>query len=160
MLSDIEKPVVSELSLPINIYEIMKQIPHRYPFLLIDRVTHFDANLAQIKARKNVTFNEPYFQGHFPELPVMPGVLIVEAMAQASGILSVLMLGARKENELYFFAAIDNVKFKRQVIPGDTLDIGVTLVKTIRGVGKYVAQAFVEETLVAQAELMIAKKEV
>jgi len=151
---------VNEVVLPINIYEIMKQMPHRYPFLLIDRVTEFSSQDGFVKAIKNVTINEPFFQGHFPELPVMPGVLIIEAMAQTAGLLSVLTFGERRANEIYFFASINNAKFKRQVIPGDVLSIEVKLLKTMRGVGKYVAKAFVEGAIAAEAELMIAKKEV
>lgn len=151
---------IKEVGLPINIYEIMRQMPHRYPFLLIDRIVDFDRTNIKIKAIKNVTINEPFFEGHFPGLPVMPGVLIIEAMAQASGILTVLTFGERKPNEIYFFASINNAKFKRQVIPGDTLHLEVELVKTMRGVGKYSAKAFVDGVIAAEAELMIAKKEV
>lgn len=151
--------MTSNIDKPINIYEILKQIPHRFPFLLIDRVLEVEPG-KRIRMLKNVTINEPFFVGHFPEFPVMPGVLIIEAMAQSAGILSVLSFGPRKENELYFFASIDNAKFKRQVIPGDALHIEVELVKVVMGVGKYKAQAFVEGDLVAQANLMVAKKEV
>lgn len=145
--------------MPINIVEIMDQIPHRFPFLLVDRVLEVEPG-KRIKTLKNVTINEPFFQGHFPEFPVMPGVLIIEAMAQSAGILSVLSFGPKKENELYFFASIDNAKFKRQVIPGDSLHIEVELIKVIRGVGKYSAQAFVDGALAAQADLLVAKKEI
>jgi|SRR6185437_5719352 len=151
--------MTSNIEKPINIYEILKQIPHRFPFLLIDRVLEVEPG-KRIRMLKNVTINEPFFAGHFPEFPVMPGVLIIEAMAQSAGILSVLSFGPRKENELYFFASIDNAKFKRQVIPGDALHIEVELVKVVMGVGKYKAQAFVGGDLVAQANLMVAKKEV
>lgn len=144
--------------MPINIHEIMKQIPHRFPFLLIDRVLECEPG-KRIRMLKNVTINEPFFVGHFPEFAVMPGVLIIEAMAQSAGILSVLTFGLRKENELYFFAAIDNAKFKRQVIPGDALHIDVELVKVTRGVGKYKAEAFVDGVLAARADLLVAKKE-
>lgn len=145
--------------MPININEIMKQIPHRFPFLLVDRVLEAEPG-KRIRMLKNVTINEPFFTGHFPEFPVMPGVLIIEAMAQAAGILSVLSFGPKKDNELYFFASIDNAKFKRQVIPGDALHIEVELLKVVRGVGKYKAQAFVDGVVAAQAELLVAKKEI
>ncbi len=147
------------LEIPINITEIMKYMPHRYPFLLVDRVvsvTHGE----KISVLKNVTINEPFFTGHFPEYPVMPGVLIVEAMAQAAGILTILTYGPKKDNELYFFAAINNAKFKRQVIPGDALIINITLVKMIRGVGIYKAEATVDGNVAAVAEITIAKREV
>jgi 3-hydroxyacyl-[acyl-carrier-protein] dehydratase len=145
--------------LPINIHEIMEQLPHRYPFLLVDRVLDVEPG-KKIIMRKNVTMNEPFFIGHFPNYPVMPGVLIVEAMAQSAGILSVLSFGPKKDNELYFFASINNAKFKRQVIPGDILQIEVELIKLIRGVGKYVAKALVDDVVAAEAELVVAKKEV
>lgn len=145
--------------LPINIHEIMEQLPHRYPFLLVDRVLDVEPG-KKIIMRKNVTMNEPFFIGHFPNYPVMPGVLIVEAMAQSAGILSVLSFGPKKDNELYFFASINNAKFKRQVIPGDILQIEVELIKLIRGVGKYMAKALVDDVVAAEAELVVAKKEV
>lgn len=151
--------MTSSVDLPINIYEIMKQIPHRFPFLLVDRVLEVEPG-KRIRMLKNVTINEPFFEGHFPEFPVMPGVLIIEAMAQSAGILSVLTFGPRKENELYFFVGIENARFKRQVIPGDALHLEVELIKVTMGMGKYKAQAFVGNDLAAQAELWVAKKEV
>ena len=150
---------MAAIELPVNINEIMRQIPHRYPFLLVDRVLALDPG-KKITMLKNVTINEPFFIGHFGDYPVMPGVLIVEAMAQSAGILSVLSFGERKKNELYFFAAINNARFKRQVIPGDALHIEVELVKLVRGVGKYMAVARVEGVVAAEAELLVAKKEV
>ncbi|MEN9945946.1 MAG: 3-hydroxyacyl-[acyl-carrier-protein] dehydratase FabZ [Pseudomonadota bacterium] len=143
----------------LNILEIMKQIPHRYPFLLIDRVTHFEIGKS-IRAIKNVTMNEQFFVGHFPEYPVMPGVLIVEAMAQTAGVLSIVSHGERKENELSFFASIDKARFKRQVTPGDQLVFEVELLKLSRGIGKFSAIARVDGNIVAEAELMIARREV
>lgn len=145
--------------LPINIVEIMKQLPHRYPFLLVDRVVDVEPG-HHIKVLKNVTMNEPHFTGHFPEYPVMPGVLIIEALAQASGILTVLSFGPKKDNEIYFFAGINDARFKRQVMPGDTLMLEVELVKLVRGVGKYKARAMVDGVVAAEAELLIAKKEI
>jgi 3-hydroxyacyl-[acyl-carrier-protein] dehydratase len=150
---------MAAVELPVNINEIMRQIPHRYPLLLVDRVLALDPG-KKITTLKNVTINEQFFVGHFENYPVMPGVLIIEAMAQSAGILSVLSFGERQENELYFFAAINNARFKRQVIPGDALHMEVELVKLVRGVGKYVARAFVDGVLAAEAELLVAKKEV
>lgn len=143
----------------INILEIMKELPHRYPFILVDRVIDMKFN-EKITAIKNVTINEPFFQGHFPDFPVMPGVLIIEAMAQVAGILAVKSLGGRKENELYFFAGIDKARFKRQVIPGDQLVFEVTQLKLARGIGKYHAVAKVDGQIAAEAEIMTAKKEI
>lgn len=143
----------------LNILEIMKLLPHRYPFLLVDRVTNLQRSKS-ITAIKNVTINEPFFVGHFDEFPVMPGVLIVEAMAQVAGLLSVTSFGERKNNELYFFAAIDKARFKRQVIPGDQLIFDVEVVKVTCGVGKFQAFARVDGLIAAEAEIMIAKKEV
>ena len=149
---------IQMLKLPINIAEIMKYMPHRYPFLLVDRILEVEVGKT-LKVMKNVTINEPFFVGHFPNYPVMPGVLIVEAMAQASGILSILTYGHKKDTELYFFAAINNAKFKRQVIPGDTLIVDIKLLKMIRGVGIYTATAMVDGQLAAIAEITVAKKE-
>jgi len=146
------------LTMPINIVDIMRYMPHRYPFLLIDRVLKVEPHKT-LTAQKNVTINEPFFNGHFPNYPVMPGVLIIEAMAQAAGVLSILSHGPKKDNELYFFAAINNAKFKRQVIPGDTLIFEIKLLKLIRGVGIYNAIATVNEQKAAVAEITVAKKE-
>ena len=145
--------------LPINIVEIMKYMPHRYPLLLVDRVVDFTVGKS-IKVLKNVTINEPHFTGHFPDYPVMPGVLMIEAMAQSAGILTILSYGPKKDNELYFFAAINNAKFKRQVIPGDTLIIEVELIKMMRGVGFYKAVATVDGQVASVAEITVAKKEI
>jgi 3-hydroxyacyl-[acyl-carrier-protein] dehydratase len=144
---------------PINIMEIMKYMPHRYPFLLVDRVIDVTPG-KKISVIKNVTINEPFFTGHFPDYPVMPGVLIIESMAQAAGILSIQTYGPKKDNELYFFAAINNAKFKRQVIPGDTLTIEVEMMKVLRGVGIYNARVLVDNNVAAIAEITVAKKEV
>ena len=117
-----------EIKLPIEVREIQEILPHRFPFLLIDRVTAAEPGKS-LTAIKNVTFNEQFFQGHFPESPVMPGVLIVEAMAQACGVLAVLSQGSakRREGEITLFAGLDNVRFKRQVVPGDQLVFDVEL---------------------------------
>jgi 3-hydroxyacyl-[acyl-carrier-protein] dehydratase len=113
-----------------------------------------------IRALKNVTINEHFFAGHFAEYPVMPGVLIVEAMAQVAGLLTIMSFGQRKDNEIYFFAAIDKARFKRQVVPGDQLVFEVELMNFKRGIGKFKAIAKVDGQLAAEAEIMIAKKEV
>lgn len=143
----------------LNILQIMERLPHRYPFLLVDRVNEIIPNQS-IRALKNVTINEHFFAGHFNEYPVMPGVLIVEAMAQVAGILTVSSFGQRKDNEIYFFAAIDKARFKRQVVPGDQLVFEVELTNFKRGIGKFKAVAKVDGQLAAEAEIMIAKKEV
>lgn len=150
--------VIDKIDLPIQILDIMKYMPHRYPMLLVDRVVGIDYGKS-IKVLKNVTINEHFFAGHFPDYPVMPGVLIVEAMAQSAGILTVLSFGANKANEICFFAAINNARFKRQVIPGDALIIEVELVNTKSGVSKYVCKALVEGAVAATAEILVAKKE-
>ncbi|MDK4537776.1 3-hydroxyacyl-ACP dehydratase FabZ, partial [Kingella kingae] len=104
------------ITLPIEAKDIQKLIPHRYPFMLLDRITAFESGKS-LTALKNVSMNEPQFTGHFPDFPVMPGVLIIEAMAQACGALAILTEGGRNPDEIYFFAGIDNARFKRQVIP-------------------------------------------
>jgi 3-hydroxyacyl-[acyl-carrier-protein] dehydratase len=153
------KYIPADITFPINAVDIMQYMPHRYPFFLLDRIDSYEKGKS-LKARKNVTINEPFFTGHFPDYPVMPGVLIVEAMAQAAGVLSVLISGVRKDSEIYFFAGITNAKFRRQVIPGDTLILDIKLTKEMRGVGKYAAIAYVDGTIACSAELTIAKKEV
>lgn len=147
------------IELPLQAKDILKLLPHRFPFILLDRVTEFESE-TRLKAIKNVTLNEPFFQGHFPSLPVMPGVLIIEAMAQAAGTLSILSLGGRNPNEIYFFVGIDNARFKRQVIPGDQLVFEITQLSAKRGIAKYKAIATVDGEVAAEAEVMCAKREV
>lgn len=144
----------------IDVREIMSHLPHRYPFLLVDRVTELDLEAQRIKAIKNVTINEPFFVGHFQQYPVMPGVLIIEAMAQVAGILSIKHIGGRKDNEIYFFVGIDNARFKRQVVPGDQLVMEVEIIASKRGIAKYAARALVDGQVACEAELMCAKREV
>ncbi|MDR3429168.1 MULTISPECIES: 3-hydroxyacyl-ACP dehydratase FabZ [Silvimonas] len=148
------------MSETMDIIDIVKYLPHRYPFLLIDRVIELEVGKS-IKAIKNVTINEPFFQGHFPQYPVMPGVLIMEALAQAAGVLSFKSEGKMPDGDtLYFFAGIDNARFKRQVLPGDQLTLCVEIVAQKRGIFKYKAKAFVGEELAAEADLMCAERQV
>lgn len=144
----------------IEIRDILKLIPHRYPFLLIDKVTAFEP-FKFLHAVKNVTMNEPFFQGHFPGRPIMPGVLILEAMAQAGGVLSSKSLVPRDGMEfLYYFAGIDNARFKHVVTPGDTLVLQLTVIKHKREIWKMHGEAFVNGELACSADLMSAAKEV
>ena len=145
----------------IDLRAILKLLPHRYPFLLVDRVKALEAGKS-ITALKNVTINEPFFVGHFQDYPVMPGVLIVEALAQAAGILAVKTHDGdvRQENALYFFVGIDNCGFKRQVIPGDQLILEVEMLRVSRGIGKFRAVARVDGEIAAEADLMCARREI
>ena len=148
-----------EFKLPIEVREIQNFLPHRFPFLLLDRVIAAEPGKS-LTAIKNVTFNEPFFQGHFPESPVMPGVLIIEAMAQVCGVLTVMSQGSseRRENEITLFAGLDNVRFKRQVIPGDQLVFEVELLAHKRGIGKFNAVAKVDGQLAVEAQIMCAQR--
>lgn len=137
-----------------NIQEILEYLPHRYPFLLIDRVIECELG-KRIRALKNVSVNEPYFNGHFPYYKVMPGVLIVEAMAQAAAILSFRTMGIKPDDKsVYYFAGIDRARFKKPVMPGDQLVLEVSIERTVRNVVKYAGKAYVGDTLVAEAELL------
>ena len=137
-----------------NIQEILEYLPHRYPFLLIDRVIECELG-KRIRALKNVSVNEPYFNGHFPYYKVMPGVLIVEAMAQAAAILSFRTMGIKPDNKsVYYFAGIDRARFKKPVMPGDQLVLEVSIERTVRSVVKYAGKAYVGEALVAEAQLL------
>ncbi len=143
-----------------DILAILERLPHRYPFLLIDRVTELEAG-KRIVGYKNVTMNEPFFQGHFPKYPVMPGVLILEAMAQAAGILTFKSVAeAPSDNTILFYAGIDNARFKRQVIPGDKLTLVAEITASKRGIWKYKAQALVDGEVACEADLMCAQREV
>ena len=142
-----------------DIREILKYLPHRYPFLLVDRVLSFEADRA-LAAIKNVTFNEPIFTGHFPQSPVFPGVLILEAMAQASALLAFKgMDGYPSERTLYLLVGIDAARFKRQVVPGDRLLFDVEVIKERRGIWKFGARASVDGTTACTAEVMVARNE-
>lgn len=138
----------------LKIQEIMKLLPHRYPFLLIDRVTEIVPN-EKVSAYKNVTFNENFFQGHFPSAPVMPGVLIIEAMAQTGIVLVVHSLGidTEKEKKVYLFTGIEKAKFRRPVVPGDKLVIECSNLQKKMQLWKMDAKAYVEGQLVAEATL-------
>jgi 3-hydroxyacyl-[acyl-carrier-protein] dehydratase len=140
----------------LDIEGILQQLPHRYPFLLIDRVLECIAG-SHILALKNVTFNEPFFPGHFPHRPVMPGVLIIEAMAQAAGILAFKTVKiVPDENTRFYFVAIDNARFRKPVIPGDQLMMRVTVMRSFKGIWKFGGVAEVDGKEVASAEMMVA----
>ncbi|SHE87803.1 3-hydroxyacyl-[acyl-carrier-protein] dehydratase [Vibrio gazogenes DSM 21264] len=141
-----------------NITEIQTLLPHRYPFLLIDRVMDYEEG-KYLVGLKNVSFNEPQFTGHFPQLPVFPGVMILEAMAQATGLLAFKSFGAPKENELYYFASIDNAKFRKPVTPGDQLIVEVEFLKDRRGIALFTGVAKVDGEVVCSAELKCARRE-
>ena len=145
----------------LDIYEILQHLPHRYPFLLIDRV--LDCRVGEsLVGIKNVTYNEPYFQGHFPHRPVMPGVLILEALAQATGILAFRTNGTRPDKgSLYYFVGVDKARFKQPVEPGDQLILRVDVLKANkRGVWKFNGEAKVDGKIVASAEIMCAERTV
>lgn len=141
----------------VDVTEIMKLLPHRYPFLLVDKVVDFEEG-KWLKAVKNVSVNEPCFTGHFPHQPIFPGVLILEAMAQATGVLAMKTYGKLSEDELYYFAAIDNARFKRPVVPGDQLVLEVEFLKEVRGITKFTGKAYVDGKVVCEADLMCARK--
>ncbi|PSW12624.1 3-hydroxyacyl-[acyl-carrier-protein] dehydratase FabZ [Photobacterium sanctipauli] len=142
----------------LNITEIQELLPHRYPFLMIDRVTNYEEGKT-LTAIKNVSVNEPQFTGHFPKMPVFPGVMILEAMAQATGLLAFKTFGAPAENELYYFASIDNAKFRKPVGPGDQLIIEVEYLKERRGIAMFNGVAKVDGAVVCSAELKCARRE-
>lgn len=143
-----------------DIHEIMNYLPHRFPFLLVDRVVSVEPG-KRIVAIKNVSINEPFFPGHFPNRPVMPGVLILEAMAQVAAILSFKTAGTKPDaNSVYYFVGIDNARFKKPVEPGDQLRLEVAITRTIKGIWKFSAKAFVVEQLVAEADIMCTVRNV
>ena len=145
-----------DVQLPIDVVKIQELLPHRYPFLLVDRVTEFEPN-KRIVGIKNVTINEPFFQGHFPGHPVMPGVLVIEALAQTGGILTQLSHQAGAEGKLFYLVKIDNAKFSRMVVPGDQLVLEVELKRTIRNMALYQGIARVDGEQVACAEILCAE---
>lgn len=148
-----------KFTLPIEINEIKKLIPHRYPFLLVDRVISYSLEPEIVlTAVKNVTTNEPFFEGHFPQNPIMPGVLILEAMAQACGILANVALATSKgDSTVYYLVKIDNAKFNRKVIPGDQLVMEVKQTRLMRGLGKYECRATVDGERTASCDILCAE---
>jgi 3-hydroxyacyl-[acyl-carrier-protein] dehydratase len=143
-----------------DINEILNHLPHRYPFLLIDRVTDYRQG-ESLTGIKNVTYNEPFFQGHFPQRPVMPGVLILEAMAQATGLLAFRTLGNTADREtLYFLVGMNKVRFKQPVEPGDQLVITANLIREKRGIWMFDCSARVDDKLVSSAEIMCTERDI
>jgi 3-hydroxyacyl-[acyl-carrier-protein] dehydratase len=143
-----------------DIHQILTQLPHRYPILLVDRVLEIEPGKS-IRTLKNVTINEPYFTGHFPHRPVMPGVLMLEAMAQSAALLSFVTGGKSPDDKsVYYFAGIDGARFKRPVEPGDQLVMDVTLLRAKSGIYKYKGEARVGEELACEAELMCTMRTV
>jgi 3-hydroxyacyl-[acyl-carrier-protein] dehydratase len=144
----------------LDIFEVMKHLPHRYPFLLVDRILSCEPG-KRLSALKNVTVNEPFFQGHFPNRPVMPGVLILEALAQATGVLGVRsMEESPPDDEMYFFVGIDKARFKRPVGPGDQIRLDVELKKVRRGIWVFYGEASVDGRLAASADLLCTHRSV
>lgn len=138
----------------LKIDQILKILPHRYPFLLIDKVINIDFNNS-IEAQKNITINEPYFVGHFPEKPIMPGVIALEVMAQASAILAFESSNSRQgEDEIVYFLGIDNARFRRPIIPGDVLKIISNVNRVIKGIWKFKCEIFVGDDIAVEANLM------
>jgi 3-hydroxyacyl-[acyl-carrier-protein] dehydratase len=143
-----------------DIHKILKQLPHRYPILLVDRVLELEKGV-RIKALKNVSINEPHFQGHFPHRPVMPGVLMLEALAQAAALLAFDTLGETPDDQtVYYFAGIDGARFKRPVEPGDQLILEVELDRMKAGLFKFKARAKVGDEIAAEAELMCTMRKI
>lgn len=144
------------LQLPIDVCQIQELLPHRYPFLLVDRVLELDIEAKRILAQKNVSINEPFFQGHFPGRPIMPGVLIIEALAQAGGVMTQLTLGRDSQSKLFYMVKVENARFNKQVVPGDVLMLDVQMKRLIRNMGWYYGEAKVNGEVVASAEVMCA----
>jgi len=141
-----------------NINEVKNFLPHRYPFLLIDRVLDFEVGKS-LTAIKNISFNEPQFTGHFPSHPIMPGVLIIEALAQATGILAFKSeVGRPQEGQIYMLVGVDNARFKKIVEPGDQLKLVVEVLTVKRGIWKFKGVAYVDDKVVTSAELMCTQK--
>jgi len=147
------------VQLPIDVNAIQALLPHRFPFLLVDRVVEFEAH-KRVLGIKNVTINEPFFQGHFPGHPVMPGVLVIEALAQAGGVLTQLSSqvdGSFGEGKIFYLVKIDNARFSRMVVPGDQLQLEVTIKRLIRNMAMYTGIARVDGQEVASAEILCAE---
>lgn len=141
----------------LDIDEIIQLLPHRFPFLMVDRVLDYEKGKT-LRAIKNVTVNEPFFQGHFPNKPIFPGVLILEAMAQATGILAFKSIEELTPGQLYYFASIDKARFKKPVVPGDQLVLDVTYIKERRGIALFEGIATVDGVVVCEASMMCARK--
>jgi 3-hydroxyacyl-[acyl-carrier-protein] dehydratase len=139
----------------LDIQQIKEYLPHRYPFLLVDRVTVCEPG-KRLVAYKNVTYNEPFFLGHFPQQPIMPGVLIIEALAQAGGILTQLALGRDAQSKLFYMVKVDKARFTKQVVPGDVLELHVEIKRVIRNMAVYYGEAKVDGKVVACAEVLCA----
>jgi len=148
----------AQIAIPIDTEQIMQLLPHRYPFLMIDRVVSYETEPEpRVKAYKNVSINEPFFQGHFPSHPVMPGVLIIEAMAQSAGILVHLgKSGQENPGAIFYLVKVDNARFSKPVVPGDQLVLEVTQKRIIRGMAQYQCLATVDGNKVASANLICA----
>ena len=143
-----------------DIHAILKHLPHRYPIILVDRVLELEAG-KRITALKNVTINEPVFLGHFPHYPVMPGVLLIEALAQAAAILSFVSMGKKPDaDSVYYFAGIDNARFKRPVGPGDQVRLDVEILREMRGVVKFGGKASVDGQIAAEADLLCTYRKI
>ena len=138
---------------PMDVRAIMQHIPHRYPFLLVDRILELEPN-KRVVGLKNVSMNEPFFQGHFPGTPIMPGVLILEAMAQTSGVLAIASMEKSGENALMYFMGLDQVKFRKMVVPGDQLIMELDVLKQRKKIMKLAGTAKVDGQVVAEAQLM------
>jgi len=150
----------SNTQLPVDVTRIMTMLPHRYPFLLVDRVLEIEPN-ERLTAIKNVTINEPFFQGHFPGHPVMPGVLVIEPMAQAAGLLTQLSEDPEQStgDKLYYLVKVDKARFSRTVVPGDQLRMEVRLMRMRRRMGQYECRALVDGVEVASAEILCAERD-
>ena len=145
-----------DLQLPVDAATIRKLLPHRYPFLLVDRVVEFEKD-KRVLAYKNITQNEPFFTGHFPGKPIMPGVLIIEALAQAGGLLTQLSHVGETSNRMFYMVKVESARFKKMVVPGDRLDLDVTIKRVIRNMAVYEGIARVDGVEVATAEVLCAE---
>jgi 3-hydroxyacyl-[acyl-carrier-protein] dehydratase len=144
-----------------DINQIREYLPHRYPFLLVDRVAELDLEGKSIRAYKNVSINEPFFNGHFPEHPIMPGVLIIEAMAQAAGILGFKMMNMKpSDGTLYYFVGSDKLRFRQPVVPGDQLQLEAKYVSNKRSIWKFECKAIVDGKEVCSAEIICAERKI
>ena len=155
-MTEARSPAGHSFGKTLDINDILRQLPHRYPFLLVDRVLEYEPGKS-IRALKNVTYNEPFFIGHFPHRPVMPGVMIIEAMAQAAGILAFRTVDiVPDEDTRFYFAGIDKARFRKPVEPGDQLILKATLGRQMRGIWKFATVAEVDGSEVASAEMLVA----